>query len=128
MLAKLFGIVVGAGVLGCAVDAPEHLGSTEAMSFEELKARVSVEPETGYYIVDWDRVVRSDDEGAYQPTLDPALDLALRLDAAVRRARPDAWRGVQAKEQVIKAALFEELRDAAEVERLFPIIKAQTEY
>ena len=72
--------------------------------------------------------LRAGDEGGYQPTLDPALDLAVRLDAAVKKARPDGWRGVLAKEQVVKAALFEELRDSSEVERLFAIIKAQTEY
>ena len=59
---------------------------------------------------------------------DPVLALALRLDETVRKNRPNAWRGVHAKEQVIKGALFGELNDAAEVERIFLIIKAQTEY
>jgi type I restriction enzyme, R subunit len=64
----------------------------------------------------------------YRTTNDPALELALRLDAAIKRARPNAWRGVLAKEQVIKAALFQELKDVAEVERIFLIVKAQPEY
>src|SRR5689334_6057114 len=34
-------------------------------------------------------------------------DLALRIDVAVKRERPDGWRGVQAREQVIKRALYE---------------------
>ena len=59
---------------------------------------------------------------------DPALDLAMRIDAKVRSVRPDAWRGVQAREQVIKAALYEHLHDVAEVERMFLIVKAQGEY
>ena len=59
---------------------------------------------------------------------DPALDLALKLDDAVKRDRPDAWRGVQAREQVIKEALYKILQDEAEVERIFLIIKAQREY
>jgi type I restriction enzyme R subunit len=46
----------------------------------------------------------------------------------VRRARPDGWRGVQAKENLIKAALFDELRDHAEVERIFAVVFAQSEY
>lgn len=54
--------------------------------------------------------------------------LALQLDAAVKQARPDGWRGVQAREQVIKAALHEILKDVAEVERIFLIIKQQGEY
>ncbi len=59
---------------------------------------------------------------------DEVLELAIRIDETVKRVRPDAWRGVQAREQVIKAALFDVLRDVAEVERMFPIIKAQSEY
>ena len=54
--------------------------------------------------------------------------LALQIDDAVRKTRPDAWRGVQAKEQTIKAALYGVLEDVAEVERIFLIIKAQGEY
>lgn len=56
------------------------------------------------------------------------LELALRIDSTVRQVRPDGWRGIQAKEQLIKAALFGVLQDAAEVERLFPILLAQPEY
>jgi type I restriction enzyme R subunit len=59
---------------------------------------------------------------------DEALNLALRIDETVKRARPDGWRGVQAREQVIKAALYGVLQDESEVERIFLIVKAQTEY
>ena len=55
-------------------------------------------------------------------------ELALRIDETVRQVRPDGWRGVQAREQVIKAALYGVLQDIAEVERIFLIIRAQTEY
>jgi len=55
-------------------------------------------------------------------------DVALRIDEAVKKVRPDGWRGVQAREQVIKAALYSVLKDVAEVERIFLIIKAQAEY
>jgi type I restriction enzyme R subunit len=54
--------------------------------------------------------------------------LALKLDEAVRTARPDGWRGVQAREQVVKKALYDVLQDVSEVERIFLIIKAQREY
>jgi len=56
------------------------------------------------------------------------LDLALRVDRTVRQVRPDGWRGVQAKEQIIKAALYGLLQDAAEVERLFAVLVAQPDY
>ncbi len=54
--------------------------------------------------------------------------LALRIDAAVREARPADWRGVQPRENAIKQALYEILRDYDEVERIFLIIEAQKEY
>lgn len=60
--------------------------------------------------------------------LDQDEALAVRVDAAVREARPDSWRGVQAREQVIKQVLYDILQDVDEVERVFPIIKAQAEY
>lgn len=65
---------------------------------------------------------------AADPAAARALDLALRIDAAVRQVRPDGWRGVQAREQVIKGALFGILQDMDEVERMFLIVKAQVEY
>jgi type I restriction enzyme R subunit len=55
-------------------------------------------------------------------------ELALRIDETVKKTRPDGWRGIQAREQVIKAALYGLLQDVAEVERIFLIIKAQREY
>jgi len=64
----------------------------------------------------------------YSVSGDPALTLAKTIDAAVRKARPDAWRGVQAREQVIKSALWDVLKDESEVERIFLIVRAQREY
>jgi type I restriction enzyme R subunit len=54
--------------------------------------------------------------------------LALKIDETVRWTRPDGWRGIQAREQIIKAGLYSLLQDVAEVERIFLIVKAQTEY
>jgi type I restriction enzyme R subunit len=54
--------------------------------------------------------------------------LALRIDAAVKASRPDDWRGHQPREQVIKAALYDVLKDPEGVERIFRIIQAQGEY
>lgn len=71
--------------------------------------------------------------GVAQPTASyaaagGALELAMRIDATVKQARPDGWRGVQAKENVIKAALFSILQNVEEVERIFLIIRQQKEY
>ncbi len=57
-----------------------------------------------------------------------ALDTALKLDAAIKAKRPDDWRGVVAREQMVRQAMFEVLRDAKEVSRLYPIVFAQKEY
>lgn len=61
-------------------------------------------------------------------SVDAALALALRIDGAVKEARPDGWRGVQSREQAVKAALYRELQDVEAVERLFRVIQAQSEY
>ena len=65
---------------------------------------------------------------AYRTARDDAEILALRIDEAIKQARPDGWRGVPAREQMIKSAMYEILQDVAEVERLFPIVFQQTEY
>jgi type I restriction enzyme R subunit len=69
--------------------------------------------------------------------LDGDAARALDVDRAVREARPDGWRGVGPREQMVKRAIFEALKkhglaDPAEVEReverVFAIVKAQKEY
>jgi type I restriction enzyme R subunit len=69
-----------------------------------------------------------DEPDGQDAPVDPNLDLALRIDAVIKRVRPDDWRGVKPREQVIKAALHQLLHDDVEVERIFLIIKAQQEY
>ncbi|MFM9118581.1 MAG: restriction endonuclease subunit R, partial [Planctomycetota bacterium] len=54
--------------------------------------------------------------------------LALRVHDTVLETRPDDWRGMLPREQVIKAALFGIFQDVDEVERIFAIVKAQSEY
>jgi type I restriction enzyme R subunit len=56
---------------------------------------------------------------------DPVLEQAQRLDASLREGAPHGWRGVKARENVVKRLLFDILKDEAQVERLFPIIVAQ---
>jgi len=54
--------------------------------------------------------------------------LALRIDDKVKQVRPDDWRGLQSRENVIKKALHDILEDNELVERIFLIIKQQSEY
>jgi type I restriction enzyme R subunit len=55
-------------------------------------------------------------------------DLALKIDEMIKQTRPDGWRGIHAREQVVKRALYDVLEDVAEVERIFLIVKHQREY
>lgn len=55
-------------------------------------------------------------------------EMAIRIDEVVKQVRPDGWRGIQAREQVIKAALYGVMHNVAEVERIFLIIKQQKEH
>jgi type I restriction enzyme R subunit len=57
------------------------------------------------------------------------LAQAQQIDETIKQVRPDGWRGIQARENIIKAALLPLLEnDVSEVERIFLIIKAQKEY
>ena len=56
------------------------------------------------------------------------LELAKTIDETVKKVRPDSWRGIEARERTIKAAIFGILNNKEEVERLFAIIKEQSEY
>jgi type I restriction enzyme, R subunit len=54
--------------------------------------------------------------------------LAVRIDEAVKKARPADWRSTQAKRLVVKQALWNILQNADEVERIFRIIERHEEY
>ena len=50
------------------------------------------------------------------------------LTPSIKQVRPADWRGVYAREQEIKRAIYEIVRGEAETERLFGIIYHQREY
>ena len=106
---------------GLEEDTPEQLKNSPALRalYNNLKDIGETHART-YHV--------AEEPGEYIDSGDPVLDKAIKIDAVVKQVRPDGWRGVQAREQVIKAALYECLQDEAEVERIFLIIKAQDEY
>ena len=65
---------------------------------------------------------------SYGTSGDKILELALRIDQTVKKVKPDSWRRVQAKEAVIKSALFAILQDDDQVDAVFRIIENQKEY
>nr|WP_243688950.1 HsdR family type I site-specific deoxyribonuclease [Geotalea toluenoxydans] len=98
---------------GQAENTPEQLDTPGLRAlYNNLRPKAAADPSLAY-------------AGVAQ---DPMLDLAIRIDETVKQTRPDGWRGVQAKENVIKAALYGILQDVTEVERIFLIIEKQREY
>ncbi len=113
-LARMVGV-------GISDDTPERLKNSPALRALYNNLREAAEPAVR-------QEYAAEALGGYAVDDDPVLTLALKLDTTIRQVRPNAWRGVQPKEQVIKKALFEILKDKDEVERIFLIIEAQSEY
>lgn len=62
MLKSLLAASFATGLLtGCALDQGLELGTNEGMSYEEFKRNVQIEDGTGFYIVDWDHVITSEE-------------------------------------------------------------------
>jgi len=60
--------------------------------------------------------------------LDKDEATAIAIHDQVTAFRPDNWKGNETKERVIKGKLYEILKDEREVERVFAIVKQQSEY
>jgi type I restriction enzyme R subunit len=100
---------------GKAADTPTQLNTPERLAlYNNLKA--------------WVPANRAAQGNPAYGDGDGALDLALRIDAALRHKRPDGWRGVLAKEQLVKQALYEVLKDIDAVNHIYPVVFAQKEY
>ena len=69
-----------------------------------------------------------EDEAIYGNPKDEKTFFALQIDAIVKEAKQDEWRGHLGKENIIKAALIKVIPDINEMERIFAIIKNQSEY
>ena len=102
-------------VAGKAADTPVQLKTAGQLAlYNNLRARLrAAEPTPAY--------------GDTGPAADTA-ELILRLDAAIKQQRPDGWRGVVARELMVKNAMFGVLGDVDAVNELFPIVFAQAEY
>lgn len=102
----------------------------KAIEYEEYLNRIAELAEKVETGRDRDTPVKLDSPGkrALYNNLGQDEALALLIDEMVNEVRPDGWRGIQTREQVIKSALFEIVGDEKEVERIFMIIKAQAEY
>ena len=57
-----------------------------------------------------------------------ALELTVKIDATVKQVRPDDWRGIHSRENIIKHAIYKILDDTEQVDRIFMIIKEHKEF
>ena len=101
-----------------------------AMSYEEYLKRIGeLAKNVGAgHSEDMPKTLGTPGKRALYNNLNQNEELAIAIDTAVKEKRHDDWRGIKAREQVIKSALFDVLKDESEVERIFLIIKAQKEY
>ena len=61
--------------------------------------------------------------------LNKDLKLTIKVHEAIKDNAPDGWKeGHQAKEQIVKKAIYDIIPDREEVERIFQIIYQQKEY
>ncbi|MEA5551791.1 HsdR family type I site-specific deoxyribonuclease [Anabaena cylindrica UHCC 0172] len=54
--------------------------------------------------------------------------LALAIDDIIRKTKKDGWRGNRTKEKEVKIAIKKHLDSSADLERIFEIVKSQSEY
>jgi type I restriction enzyme R subunit len=100
----------------------------EYEQYLQLIAELAAKVETGKSD-DTPTALNTPGRRALYNNLGKSEELALQVDTIVKKTRPDAWRGVQTRENTIKAALLPVLsNDQAEVERVFAIIREQPEY
>jgi type I restriction enzyme R subunit len=59
---------------------------------------------------------------------DATVAIVMALDASIKEHRPDSWRGVTAKEQLVKQAIYNVIKDIDAVNRIYPIVFAHKEY
>ena len=72
--------------------------------------------------------IKTEGQRALYNNLGKDADLAVRIDERIKQVRPADWRGVQAREQEIKAAIYDIVRDEEQTEAIFAIIFHQREY
>ena len=101
-----------------------------AMSYEEYLKRIAeLAKNVGVgHSEDTPKTLDTPGKRALYNNLNQNEELAIDIDISVKEKRHDDWRGIKAREQVIKSALFDVLKDESEVERIFLIMKAQKEY
>ena len=72
--------------------------------------------------------LRTPAQRALYNNLDHDAELAVKLHASIIEYKPNGWRGVDTREKVVKGTIYGVLKNEAETERIFKIVKEQGEY
>jgi len=102
----------------------------QAIEYEEYLRKIAalVNTVTAGKTVDVPAQLRTAAQRALYNNLGKNESLALGIHETILKVKPDGWKGIEPKERVIMAALYNILKDKQEVERIFEIIKQQAEY
>lgn len=102
----------------------------KAISYEEYLHKIAElsKKVSNATLDDLPKEIKTNAQRALYHNLNNNESIALRIDEAVKKVKKADWRGNLAKENEIKAELLKILKDKDEVERLFSIIKQQSEY
>jgi type I restriction enzyme R subunit len=107
-----------------------ELRKQRAIEYEEYLRRIAVlakQVETGKSD-DTPEALDTPGKRALWNNLGNDLALALKVDTNVRRMRPEGWRDIKPREQVVRRAIYDAVRTMDDVDRIFQIVKAQPEY
>ena len=72
--------------------------------------------------------LRTPAQRALYNNLDHDEALAIKVHESIIEYKPNGWRGVDTREKVVKKAIYDVLHNVDETERIFDIVKKQSEY
>ncbi|KCZ72790.1 type I site-specific deoxyribonuclease, HsdR family [Candidatus Methanoperedens nitroreducens] len=103
----------------------------EARSYEEYLARIielSKKAKNPASSATYPKTLNSNAKRALYDNLCQDEELTMALDAEICHTKKDGWRGNIIKEREVKYAIRKHVKDDAEVERVFELVKNQSEY
>jgi len=102
-----------------AISYEEYLKKIAELAFKVQTGKTTATPD----------IIRTPAQRALYNNLGKDETLAISIHEKIIEVKPDNWRDNGGpREQIVKAALYEILKDFEEVERIFTIIKQQAEY
>jgi type I restriction enzyme R subunit len=101
-----------------------------AVSYEEYLKKIAEMAERVKNLTrnDLPAGIKTNAQRALYRNLGKSEKLAVSVDAAVHESRLPGWQGNPPSKKLIKKAIYEVLKDEAEVERIFRIVEEQSEY